>query len=509
MAPSSGWSLQCHNRRREHMTKWLTLSRAAHLVGVSRGVLQEKIRNGELHSSEGTVSTEELLRAFPKAELDASGAFERVTFIKECAFARRVQELILPTQEVLAQRLFSQTQELADVRRHLVRYHDLVVAMQARLRAGAGDAGDPELRQLEEFLEKGLSEVLATEPADALYVMDDMLKAMSARVTVRPSGREFLVEGHETLLEAGLHAGLRLNYGCGNGSCGLCKARVVSGAVARVRAHDYPLSEAEKLQGYTLLCAHTAASGELAIETLEASSPQEIAAQQIVAKVRAVTPLAVDTWLLHLQTPRASRLRFLAGQTVMLGAAGADEDAHATYPIASCPCDDRNLHFYIARNPGDAFAQRLFAGALKTGEAVTVWGPQGDFVLAQNDRPLVFAACDMGFSPLKSLIEHAVAADAAETVPVSLYWLATRADGHFLANQCRAWSEALDQFDYSLHTDVDAAAGAGSLVEAMQADLFIGRCDYYVAGPEPFVEAAAGGLRASGVPKRQIMTLIV
>ena len=507
MTPPSGSSRQCHNRFREKMTQWLTLSRAAHLVGVSRGVLQKKIGNGELHSSEGTVSTEELLRAFPHAELDASGAFERVTMIKEKAFARRVQEHLLPSQEVLAQRLFSQSQELADVRRHLVRYHDLVVTMQTRLRARAGDADDPALRDLEEFLEKGLSDVLATETADVLTVMDDMLRVMSARVTVRPSGREFLVEGRETLLQAGLQAGLRLNYGCGNGSCGLCKARVVSGSVARVGTHDYPLSEAEKLQGYTLLCAHTAASSDLAIETLEASGPQEIAAQQIVAKVRAVTPLAGDTCLLHLQTPRTNRLRFLAGQTALLGAAGAGDDVHATYPIASCPCDDRNLLFHIARNPDDVFAQRVFAGALKVGAAVTVWGPQGDFVLAESDRPLVFAACDMGFSPLKSLIEHAVASDAAESL--SLYWLATRPDGHFLANQCRAWSEALDQFDYSLHADVDAVVGAELMLQAMQADLFLGRCDFYVAGPEPFVEAVAEGLRASGVPQRQMMTMVV
>jgi CDP-4-dehydro-6-deoxyglucose reductase, E3 len=503
----TGPSRQRLNRNSEKMTRWLALSRAAHLVGVSRHVLQMKIRNGELHANDGTVSTEELLRVFPQAELDASGAFERVTLIKERAFTRRVLERVLPTQEVLAQRLFAQSQELADVRRHLVRYHDLVVAIQTRLRALAGGADDQAVRALEEFLEYGLSDVLATESPDVLTVMDDLLKVMSARVTVRPSGREFLVEGHETLLEAGLRAGLRFNYGCGNGSCGLCKARVVSGSVARVRACDYPLSEAEKLQGYTLLCAHTVASGDLAIETLEASGPQEIAAQQIVAKVRAVTPLARDTCLLHLQTPRTSRLRFLAGQSALLGATGRGNDVHASFPIASCPCDDRNLQFYVGRNPDDAFAQRVFDGGLKAGDAVTVWGPQGDFVLAESDRPLVFAGCDMGFSPLKSLIEHAVASDAAESL--SLYWLATRADGHFLANQCRAWSEALDQFDYSLHTDVDPAAGTAPLLQAMQADLFLGRCDFYIAGPEPFVDAAADGLRAAGVPKRQIMTLIV
>jgi CDP-4-dehydro-6-deoxyglucose reductase len=210
--------------------------------------------------------------------------------------------------------------------------------------------------------------------------------------------------------------------------------------------------------------------------------------------------------LLHLQTPRTNRLRFLAGQSVTLGAAGAREDVHATYPVASCPCDDRNLHFYIARNADDAFAQRVFAGELKAGETVTVWGPQGDFVLAEGNRPLVFAACDTGFAPVKSLIEHAMALDAAESL--SLYWLATRSDGHFLANQCRAWSEALDNFDYTPHADSDAAAGARSITQAMQADLFLGQCDFYIAGAPAFVDTVAGGLRASGVPRRQIMTSV-
>ena len=168
-------------------------------------------------------------------------------------------------------------------------------------------------------MNEGLARVLATEPVDALNVMDDMLKVMSAQVTVRPSGHEFEVEGRETLLQAGIRAGLNLNYGCGNGSCGMCKVRVASGEVARILHTDYPLSQAEKSQGYVLACAHTAASSELTIETLEAAGPADIPDQQIVATVRAVRPLAADTMLLHLQTPRSQRLRFLAGQSVTLG----------------------------------------------------------------------------------------------------------------------------------------------------------------------------------------------
>jgi CDP-4-dehydro-6-deoxyglucose reductase, E3 len=65
-------------------------------------------------------------------------------------------------------------------------------------------------------------------------------------VTVRPSGHQFAVEGHDTLLQAGMRAGLKLNYGCGNGTCGMCKVRVTAGQVARTMPTDYPLSETEK-----------------------------------------------------------------------------------------------------------------------------------------------------------------------------------------------------------------------------------------------------------------------
>lgn len=339
--------------------------------------------------------------------------------------------------------------------------------------------------------------------------MNDALKGKSAHVVVRPSGREFDVQGHDTLLQAGLSAGLHFNYGCANGTCGLCKARVISGSVVRVHAHDYPLSEAEKLQGYTLLCAHTAASSELLLETLEAHSPQDIPEQHIVTRVRAITALGKDTMLLHLQTPRTNRLRFLAGQSVTLGvcAADAEGDVLATYPIASCPCDDRNLQFYMARQAMDRFAERVFARALKVGDTVTVRGPQGDFVLAGNQRLLVFAACDCGFAPIKALIEHAMTLDGRASI--SLHWLATRADGHFLANQCRAWSDALDNFHYALHSAADMNAGARSVVKAMQADFSLADCDFYLAGPGMFVQKAQADLRDAGVSEQNIFKMLV
>ena len=488
------------------MAQWLTVWRAAQLLGVPRGTLQRRVQAGELPISDGLVSTEALLQLYPQVQLQDSGLLERVSRLKDEAFGRRVRERLLPSQEVLAQRLFRQSEELAEVRRHLQRYHALVVELGDRLGEQVSKTRDPALVRLRGELAEGLARVLAGEPADALDVMDDAMKIVSAQVTLRPSGHEFTVEGHDTLLQAGLRAGLRLNYGCGNGTCGMCKARVISGEVAKVMPADYPLSEAERAQGYALLCANTATSASVTIETLEAAGPQDIAEQQLVARVRAVRELAPATRLLHLQTPRTRRLRFLAGQSVTLGLARGETGLHAALPVASCPCDDRNLHFFVGRDDADAFAGAVFDGSLRVGDEVTVWGPYGDFVLGDGQRPLVFAACDLSFAPVKSLIEHALSLEASPSL--SLFWLATRSDGHFMVNQCRAWSEALDPFEYELFMDVDAARGAEQVLQAMRADLFDIECDFYVAGPADFVAALEDGLRAAGVPAAQVLARV-
>lgn len=487
------------------MRQLLSLSRAARLVGVARGALQQKIQGGELPSFDGMVSVDDLLRIYPAIRLENDIGFERVAKIREEAFGKRVRERMLPSQEILSQRLFEQSRELADLRTHLQRYHAMVVQMRERLRgeeARGPDRARESAAKLGEFLDRELEAVLGgTEAPNALAVMDDMLRVMSAHVVVRPSRHEFFVDGADTILEAALRSGLALNYGCSNGNCGLCKARVVSGEVQKVRHQDYVLSEAEKQQGYTLLCSHTAV-GDLVIEALESAEPADIAEQQIVARVKAKQALGDDLMLLHLQTPRTNRLRFLAGQNLTLTAG----DASAQLPIASCPCDDRNLHFHVARNSEDSFAQRVFA-SLGTGDAVSLFGPWGDFVLRPDSpRSILFVACDTGFAPIKSLLEHAMALEVSERL--CLYWLATRPGGHYLANLCRSWADALDNFSYVPITAGEA--DAPRLVRRIaqeHADLHA--FDIYLAGSEAFVDSAAQALRSQGFPEAQLSTAVV
>ena len=482
------------------MAQHVSVSRAAQLLGVSRSVLQSQVRDGLLVLNQGLVAIDSLMALYPHTRLLVSRSLDQ---------AQEVRERPLPSQEVLSQRVFAQSQELADVRLHLQRYHELVISLQTRVRECIRQhPTEGAWRELEQQVTQGLAKALATESVDLFEVMDDMLKVMTAQVTVRPSGHEFLVEGRANLLQSGLHSGLKLNYGCSDGSCGMCKVRVISGEVVRTQNFNYLLSEAEKAQGYTLMCCHTAASSELTLEMLEARGPQDIPEQLIMAHVRAVSELAPDTRLLHLQSPRSQRLRFLAGQSVSLGwKLPGQDDVHSTYPIGSCPCDDRNLLFFVGRNEADEFARLLFAGDIQPGATITASGPTGEFVLADGHRPLVFAACDYGFVPINSLIEHAL---SLETYPsLSLFWLSTRRDGHFLGNHCRAWSEALDQFEYELVTNPDVTRGAHQILKSMRADLYDIDCDFYLAGPHAFVDTLHDELRAAGVASSQIFMQVM
>ena len=490
------------------MSRLLTLSRAARLIGITRGALQGKIRSGELAAFEGMVSAHDLLLAFPEAKLEGGTGLERFERIKDAAFARRVREHVLPSPEILMARLTEISRELAQAQARSDGYRSALEQMSAKLRELSHGAGQGEtLAGLLAMLQNSLESAQEAEDLPELLVQDKFMRIMTAQVQIRPSGSEFFVEGGDTLLEAALRAGLALDYGCSIGSCGKCKARVVSGQVQKTRHSDYALTAAEKNTGVVLMCCNTAV-GDLVIEAHEAHGAADMPLQSIEAKVKSVRPVTEDMRLLHLQTPRSSRLRFLAGQSVNLA---LSDGTAAPFAVASCPCDDRNLEFHVRRLPErrraeDAFAQRVFAG-LKGGDTLRVEGPWGEFVLDEkSNRRLVFIAWESGFAPVKSLIEHAMALETAETL--HLYWIAAGASGHYFDNLCRAWNDALDNFRYLPLTlggaAPDDAGMRGALERVLEDHPRPEDCDFYVAGSKVLAQAAERLLSERGVPRAQL-----
>jgi len=265
---------------------------------------------------------------------------------------------------------------------------------------------------------------------------------MTATIRLQPSGHRFTVEPGETLLEGALRSGLNVNYHCSNGSCGECAARLVSGQLGEVARHDYRLSEQDKANGGFLLCRATAGS-DLVIETLEARGVEDIPLQEVVTQVSSIERPVDDVLVLQLRTPRSQTLRFLAGQHVTLRL-GELEPRNKS--IASCPCNGMVLQFHVWKVEGDPFSEYVF-GNLKSREKVQVQGPYGNFVLdEESTRPIIFIAYETGFSPIKSLIEHAISLDLGQ--PVRLYWVMRNEQDHYMANFCRSWEEALDDFRF-------------------------------------------------------------
>ncbi|MBI5611443.1 MAG: 2Fe-2S iron-sulfur cluster binding domain-containing protein [Gammaproteobacteria bacterium] len=481
------------------MPQLLTLTRAARLVGSTRGALQRKIKLGELETFEGMVRAEDLLRAYPEARLEDNTVIERMAQIKDSAFSKRIRERLLPDAEILVARLSALGKELADTKTQLQQYRGLIERFQNTLGAAEQEADGDARRAvgaLKSWLQRELQPAALGVDRQAFLVKDSFLRLMTAHVQILPSQHEFFVEGSDSLLEAALRAGLALDYGCSNGNCGLCKARLVSGQVKKIRPHDYVLSEADKNAGCILMCSNTAVN-DLIVEAREAGGAQDIPLQRIAARVKRVEPLGNEILLLHLQTPRTNRLRFLAGQQVSLGL--PDNSLVAEYPVASCPCDDRNLEFHIPRLPGNAFSDYV-SKALKPTDVVTVEGPKGTFVFDdESHRPAIFIACDTGFAPIKSLIEHAMALDVAESM--QLYWIAT--DGrHYLHNLARSWADALDSFGYT-----PLAGGMNDALARISTDHpWLGEFDVYLAGPEPAVDEIEAALLAHGLPRQQLFS---
>jgi CDP-4-dehydro-6-deoxyglucose reductase len=326
---------------------------------------------------------------------------------------------------------------------------------------------------------------------------------MDQWVTLRPGGQRFEVEEHESILQAGLKAGLALNYGCSNGTCGLCRARRISGDVQSIRHSDYVFKAADKAQDYVLTCVNTAASSELELEAQVADGVGEIVEQQIEIRVKSIDQPGEDVLVVHARTPRSQRFRFLAGQGVRLSLTdNSGTQASLDLPVASCPCDDRNLEFHIRHSAGDDFCQALMSEGREV-KRLQLVGPVGDFVLpAEITGRLVFIAEDTGFAPVRSLVEHAMSLD--EDAPMSFYWLAGRPAGHYMSNLCRSWADFLDDFHYSALTDMPP----GAIMDRLEKDIHdLAAAHYFAAGSEPFLQGLKQSFAAGGIPPQRLNLL--
>jgi len=472
------------------MVHYVPLSRLARLVGQPRSVLQRMAQAGEMATFDGQVELSEVMRLFPDVHLDDERELQRVEEIKDNALRKPPAAQALPDSAVLYERLKALGRDYADARARVL-HQDRVHGWIGVKLDEARESGDVSAAFAEGFLAWLRRELDA--PADELarlarfIARERIMRVMSAHVTALPKGQTFEVLGNETILEAGLRAGLSLPYGCSNGSCGDCKCRVTAGEALKVRPHDYPLTAAERAQGYVLACSYTAV-GDTSIE-VGLSGVADIPEQTITARVRAVEPLGGNRIALHLLTPRAERLRYLAGQSLEITINGQSRIA----PTASCPCDERRIEVHMLCDMDPAAAKGAFSG-LAVNTEVIVRGPFGGFVLDDtSERPVLLLAAGPGFGPVKSLLQHSLSLELAPRVAMHRF---ADAEGLYQENLLRSYAAALDHFSYEAHGAVeDRDAGLAAILADVSG---LAGYDIYAAGDDGFIASVERLARDAG-----------
>jgi len=236
------------------------------------------------------------------------------------------------------------------------------------------------------------------------------------RVSLSKSQQSFSVLPEQPVLDAALDAGLNLPHSCKGGNCGACRARLLQGAVRYPNGRPLGLSEAEVNEGYILLCQARALS-DLAIETLEISTPDTGVIKRLPSRIERVETLSHDVLGVFLRLPAAESFHFQPGQyiDIMLSAG-----RRRSFSIASPPHDSRLLELHIRRVPGGEFTERLFAEDARSA-LLSIEGPLGQFVYRHaTGVPMLLVGGGTGLAPLKSMLRHVVENDLNRDM--MLYW---------------------------------------------------------------------------------------
>jgi len=235
-------------------------------------------------------------------------------------------------------------------------------------------------------------------------------------VTIQPSGHQFQVEDGEAVLAAALRQGFVLPYGCKNGACGSCKAKILSGTVDYGVYQQKALTDEEKAQGKALLC-QAKSLDDLVIEARTIGAAKDIPVKTLPCRVQKLERVTEDVMLLALKLPASERLQFLAGQYLEFL---LKDGTRRSFSMGNAPHDDELIQLHVRHVPGGQFTDHVF-GRMKERDILRFEGPHGTFFLREDSaKPIVLVASGTGFAPIKSIIEHALHKDIRR--PMTLYW---------------------------------------------------------------------------------------
>ncbi len=227
---------------------------------------------------------------------------------------------------------------------------------------------------------------------------------MKIQVKARNGTHGFAVGSGEKLLHGGLRNGVELPYECASGTCGTCKAKLLSGDIV----DDWPEAPGRKYLKHAdefLLCQCTAAT-DLEIEVarpVAAVDDNDCAPCAVRGRIASTRMQTGDVISIHVELDQP--MTFEAGQFALVrvpGIDGARGWSMVNYERAATA-----LEFVIKKKPGGGVSEWLFA-ADRGGTEVEVFGPIGHATFsADTEHDILCIAGGSGIAGMMSILSRA------------------------------------------------------------------------------------------------------
>ena len=327
---------------------------------------------------------------------------------------------------------------------------------------------------------------------------------MKIIANARNSSHVFEAEPGEKILDAGLRSAITLPYECGSGTCGTCRARLVSGEVADAwpEAPGRRLLKAERNE--FLMCQHVALTDcvlEVPFGKVEAMPEDACVAGRLAGVVRGLTPLTHDVVRFDLELDRP--LRFEAGQFVLLGVDGIP--GRRAYSMVNYDRPAPRLRLVVKKKPGGRVSEWLFGEGVE-GARVALFGPMGAAIFTPDvDQPLLCMAGGSGIAGLMSILARASSEGHFARHPGYVFFGVRTAADLFFAEELAAFKarapEGLDvvvalsegEVDDELRARHPAFTFDTGFVHEVTLRRMAGKfagVRAYLAGPPPMVDAS-------------------
>lgn len=320
--------------------------------------------------------------------------------------------------------------------------------------------------------------------------------------TVHVNGCSVPVQPGETLLDALRRHGIWVPFECGWGTCGTCKATLVSGAI-RYRHHPASLRPHDQRLKRIVLCQALPDSPDIDIRPLRVSREPapHLATVDLNATIIDRQWLADDLFLLTL---RAEQLvRYFPGQYAILE---VDEQRRCYSMIdPSSPLGTRVLTFLIRVYPTGIVSPRL--AELPVGSSLSLQIPYGGAYL-RLAPVLWFIAGGTGIAPIRAMLRALLDIPDRPAVRV-VYGAATPQHLAFAAELVKLVERLGGEITFTVDRPMDGWDGLTGPVTThlgldglSESDRESLRC--FVAGPPGMVTAVEQLLVAAGIPRNRI-----